>query len=323
MKVKSPLAAGKAFIFLLAFVHCSNVYGSLQTKNESPLSLKTKAGEIKGSLLRPIKSHCPVVLIISGSGPTDRNGNNPMMTNNSLKLLAEELIRHNIASVRYDKRGVAESQVAGKKEEDLRFDDYVSDAVDWIKLLKADKRFTKVIVLGHSEGSLIGMIAARTANADGFISVAGAGKSADKVLRMQLQSQPQVVLDMTDPILDSLVLGKTVSEVNPMLNALFRPSVQPYLISWFKYDPQAEINKLLIPVLITQGTTDIQVGADDAQALADANKNAKLVLIEKMNHILKESEADREQNIQTYTDPKLPVMSQFILETVNFIGEIK
>ena len=159
--------------------------------------------------------------------------------------------------MRYDKRGIAESKGAGKSETDLRFDDYVNDAKEWTQLLKKDKRFSKVIVIGHSEGSLIGMIAGTTA--DKFISIAGAGQSADKILKEQLSSQPKEVQDLSFPMIDSLKNGKTIDNVPPMLNSLFRPTVQPYMISWFKYDPQNEIKKLSILTLILQGTTDIQV----------------------------------------------------------------
>ena len=127
---------------------------------EEEITLETKTGDIKGSLLIPsVSEKTAVVLIIAGSGPTDRNGNNPMMTNNSLKMLAKELQKNGIASVRYDKRGIGESKNSGLQEIDLRFEDYVQDVEGWIKLLKEDDRFSNIIVLGHSEGSLIGMIA--------------------------------------------------------------------------------------------------------------------------------------------------------------------
>jgi fermentation-respiration switch protein FrsA (DUF1100 family) len=103
-----------------------------------------------------------------------------------------------------------------------------------------------------------------------------------------------------------------------MLNALARPSVQPYMISWFRYDPGQEISKLTIPVLIVQGTTDIQVSEEDARALASANPKAKLVLIEKMNHIFKEAQADRAGNIATYNNPSLPVASELVKRVVDF-----
>ena len=130
----------------------------------------------------------PVVLLLSGSGPTDRNGNSPMLPgkNNSLQMLAEGLASNGIASLRYDKRGVGESAKAMMAEADLRFETYVDDAVAWCEQLRKDKRFSAVIIAGHSEGSLIGMLAAKRCNAAGFISIAGAGRAAADILRTQL-----------------------------------------------------------------------------------------------------------------------------------------
>lgn len=286
---------------------------------EMPLVLHTNTGSIFGTLTLPKNfKNGKVALIIAGSGPTDRNGNNPMMTNNSLQMLAHGLAERNIASLRYDKRGIGESKSAIKKEADLRFDDYVNDAKGWIDLLKNDKRFSKVIVIGHSEGSLIGMIAA-PGKADGFISIAGAGRSADKILKEQLSKQPGNIKELSFPIIDSLVNDKTVQNVPPVLFSLFRPSVQPYIISWFHYDPQIEIAKLQIPVLIVQGTNDIQVSTEDANLLAKANEQAHLVLVENMNHIFKTIDGDRAKNISTYSDPTLPISEKLLSSIVDFI----
>lgn len=286
---------------------------------ETKITLQTTTGELHGTLTIPEKSgKVPVALFIAGSGPTDRDGNNPMMKNNSLKILGTELAKNAIATLRYDKRGIGESKGAAKSESDLRFDDYVDDAKEWIQLLKQDKRFSKVIVIGHSEGSLIGMIAA--SRADKFVSIAGAGQSADKILKEQLKAQPQQVQDMTFPIIDSLKNGKMVENVNPMLNSLFRQSVQPYMISWFKHDPQGEIGKLIIPVLIVQGTNDIQVSVEDAKRLAAANQKAKLILVDKMNHIFRRVEGeDRQTNIATYSKSDLPIAAELVKSTVRFI----
>ncbi|MDZ4714175.1 MAG: alpha/beta fold hydrolase [Cytophagales bacterium] len=304
--------------FILVALCCQAFICSDTTLVSSPLALQTNTGTIAGTLLTPAQFRkIPVVLIIAGSGPTDRDGNNPMMKNNSLKMLAMELGRNGIATLRYDKRGIGESKAAAKSEADLRFNDYVNDAKDWIQLLKQDKRFSKVIVIGHSEGSLIGMIAA--GNADKFISIAGAGQSADKILKEQLSAQPQGVQDIAFPILDSLANGHLVNKVNPMLNSIFRPSVQPYMISWFRYDPQVEIKKLSIPVLILQGTNDIQVSTADAERLSAANPAAKLVLLEGMNHILKNVPGDRQANIATYGNPTLPLADILITITRDFI----
>jgi alpha/beta superfamily hydrolase len=309
-------------IFLLAAFSLIS-QNEKETKNtEKSITLETKSGNIEGTLLLPDNlSNIPVALIIAGSGPTDRDGNNPMMKNNSLKMLAEELCKNNIASLRYDKRGIAASMEAGLDEKELRFENYIDDAAAWIELLKQEKQFSKIVVIGHSEGSLIGMIAVQKAAVDIFVSIAGVGQSADKTLKEQLKSQPQIVIDAAFPIIDSLVQGKTIDNVDPMLYSLFRPSVQPYIISWFKYDPQNEINKLKQPVLIVQGTTDIQVSVDDANNLLNANKNAKLEIIEGMNHIFKEAEADRQKNISTYSQPDLPVKKELIEVIVDFIKE--
>jgi pimeloyl-ACP methyl ester carboxylesterase len=302
---------------------CLSVFFSLAASaqtalnfSESAVELTTATGTIKGTLLLPtVKKSMPVALIIAGSGPTDRDGNNPMIKNNHLKMLAEGLATRGIACVRYDKRGIAQSQGAAPEEKDLRFEHYINDAAGWITLLKTDKRFSKVIVLGHSEGSLIGMLAVQHAKADAFVSLAGAGRRADQLIRQQLQTQPQQVKDQTFPILDTLVMGKTVDTVNPAFAALFRPSVQPYLISWFRYDPQKEIKKLSVPVLIVQGKNDLQVSESEAMLLAEAAPEKKLVFIDKMNHILKESPPDMQANAATYSNPTLPVI-QLCIETI-------
>ncbi len=282
------------------------------------VNLQTPGGTIYGTLTTPVTvNQWPVALIIAGSGPTDRDGNNVKMKNNSLKILSEELAKQGIASLRYDKRGIAESKDAGKSEADLRFDDYIADAAGWIETLKKDKRFSQVIVIGHSEGSLIGMIAA--AKADKFVSVAGAGRSIDKVLKQQLSAQPKEIQDISFPIIDSLKAGKTVADAPAMLYALFRPSVQPYMISWFRYDPATEIKKLSIPVLIIQGTNDIQVSVEDAKLLSAAKPQAGFILIENMNHIFRIVTGDRQANMVTYGNPELPISNELVKGISDFI----
>ena len=308
------------FFLLLISISCTSQVKSDSNRIESPVSLKTSTGEIFGTLTTPLNfSNGPLVLIIAGSGPTDRNGNNPMMKNNNLQQLAWGLSEAGIATIRYDKRGIAASSKAMKSEADLRFEDYINDIKDWIAFIKKDNRFSKIIIAGHSEGSLLGMIAARGI-ADQFISIAGLGKPANETLREQLESQPEQVKEIAFPILDSLSVGLTVSNPNPMLAALFRPSVQPYLISWFNYNPQTEITKLKMPVLIAQGDQDIQVTVKDAELLANAKKDAQLFVIKGMNHIFKMvSSDDRNENIKTYSNPNLPISTALLDKIISFI----
>jgi Lysophospholipase len=294
--------------------------------SESEVVLKTSTGDIYGTLTIPnnVKTS-PIVLIIAGSGPTDRDCNSPLgIQTNAYKMLSESFAKNGISTLRFDKRGIGKSKPAMTSESELRFETYIKDVVAWISLLKSDKRFSSIVVLGHSEGALIGMIAAEQTNVAGYISVAGIGKSADKILQEQLKTKlPPQLLDESNRILDSLKIGKTVSNVNSNLGVLYRPSVQPYLISWIKYDPAKEICKLKIPVLIIQGTADLQVSVSDSKLLSEAKPDAKVLIIENMNHVLKESDSDMQKNMATYRNPALPLKVGLTDDIVKFIRTIK
>ncbi len=268
----------------------------------------------------------PVVLLISGSGPTDRNGNSPMLPgeNNSLRMVAEALAARGIASVRYDKRGIGASRSAMGSEADLRFEMYADDAATWAQQLRADRRFSTVTIVGHSEGSLLGMLATRRAKADAYVSIAGVGRPADQVLHDQLAAgAPAALAAEADRAMALLVAGKTADSVSPALAALFRPSVQPYIISWFRYDPSAELRTLGVPVLILQGTTDFQVTVEDARLLAAADPKATLLIVDGMNHVLKMVPADQAAQVRSYSDPSLPVAPQLIDAIATFVKGVR
>jgi uncharacterized protein len=294
--------------------------------SESEMILKTSTGDIYGTLTVPINlKTSPLVLIIAGSGPTDRDCNSIMgIKTNAYKMLAENFAEKGISTLRFDKRGIGQSKAAMTSESDLRFETYINDVLAWVSYLKTDPRFSKIILLGHSEGSLIGMAAAEQTDIAAFISVAGAGKPADQILKDQLKTKlPPALMDQSNKILDSLKMGLTVTNVDPGLVSLYRPSVQPYMISWLKYDPALIISELKIPVLIIQGTTDLQVSVDDARLLAAAKPEAKLLIIENMNHVLKESDTDVQKNIATYKNPELPLKQGLVDEIVSFIEKGK
>jgi alpha-beta hydrolase superfamily lysophospholipase len=293
---------------------------------EDSTVLVTPTGTIFGTLELPaVAPPVPVVLIIAGSGPTDRNGNSPALpgANNSLEMLADGLAQRGIASLRYDKRGIAGSRAAMTSESDLRFSNYVDDARDWIRQLRGDRRFSTITVAGHSEGSLIGILAASEAGADGFVSLEGAGRNAMDIIAAQLavQLSPNVV-DQAKSIMAKVASGQTPDSVPAFLAPLFRPSVQGYLASWFKYTPSVEIAKLSIPVLIIQGTTDIQTSEEDAKLLAAGLPGAKLVMIEGMNHLLKNAPPGRAEQMPTYSDPTVPVVPQLLDQLASFVTGI-
>jgi pimeloyl-ACP methyl ester carboxylesterase len=306
---------------LLATVALAQSAGVASTS----LDLQTPTGTIHGTLEIPRgPAPFPIALLCAGSGPTDRDGNDSAVKNNSLKLLAEGLAEHGIATLRFDKRGVGASRAAAPREEGLRFDMYVDDAIAWIDQLRRDPRFKGLAVVGHSDGALVGIVAATRVAVDTIVAISGAGRPADDVLldqlTRQLASQPRA-LEEARRILGELRAGRTVPKVDAGFAALFRPSVQPYLISWFRYDPTRELAKLTIPVLIVHGTTDLQLNTTEARALTRAKPDARLEIIEGMNHVLKIAPGDAQANLATYTNPTLPLAPELVETVAKFLRQ--
>jgi len=277
---------------------------------------------IKGTLFSPekVSKKNKLVILIAGSGPTNRNGNQVGTQNNSLKFLAEGLTQNGFAVFSYDKRIFAQMIAKTLDEKTLSFEDFIKDAKDVVTYFKSQKKYDKIIIAGHSEGSLIGMVAAQD-NVDGYISLAGAGRPADELITEQVMQNSPSLKEAVEKDFAILKEGKTFENKNPMLASIFRESVQPYMISWIKYHPQNEIKKLSIPILIINGTTDIQVPPSDAELLHTANPKSELKIIENMNHIFKEIKMD-DDNIKSYSDPKLPVIPELIHVMTLFINSI-
>lgn len=297
---------------------------SVANAAEEPITLTTPTGKIHGMLMLPDSgTHCPVVVIIAGSGPTDMDGNTigSRYSNNSLKMLAEGLAANGIASVRYDKRGIGKSHEAGIKEEELRFEHYIDDATAWADKLGNDSRFSKVVIAGHSEGSLIGMVASRKSSAvKAYISIAGCGRAAYEVIEEQLKRQPEQVQREAAAINKELREERTIDDIPHYLAPLYRRSVQPYLISWFRYNPAEEIAKLTIPVLIVQGDMDIQVTVSEAERLRMARIFSSYHIIPGMNHLLKHcGSTDPIAQMQSYQNPALPIVEEVIKVISRFV----
>lgn len=291
--------------------------------SEQEATLAVHGGVLHGTLSLPDgQGKVPVVLLHAGSGPTDRNGNSAMLPgqNNALRMLAEALARNGIATLRYDKRGIGASASAGRREADLRLDDYIDDATAWLRQLRADPRFTNVLMAGHSEGALIAMVACQKAQLDGCVLIAGAGNALDDILRVQLKPRlPPELYAQNERILLALKRGEQVNDVPPALLALYRPSVQPYLISSLKVDPRAVVGALRMPLLILQGANDLQVAVADAQALSAAAPAARLVIVPGMNHVLKMVSGDLAQQMPSYGDPALPLAPALVDAVTAFV----
>lgn len=276
---------------------------------------------IKGTLFSSLKTEKKpnLVILIAGSGPTDRNGNQAATgDNNSLKFLAEGLTDSKTSVFSYDKRILKQLKDKNLDEKSLRFDDMITDACDVFTYFKSQNKYNKIFIVGHSEGSLIGMATTTKMKADAFISLAGPGRSIDEVLSEQIEKNLPTLKEDSKPVIDSLKNGKTVAIKNPYLNSLFRESVQPYLISWMKYKPQDEIKKVQVPILLINGTKDLQVPESDANLLNKANPKSELFIVENMNHVLKEIIND-DDNLKSYSNPDLPVMPRLIERIKVFI----
>ena len=278
---------------------------------------------LNGTLYTPIQHNkkTNLVILIAGSGPTDRNGNQNGLVNNSLKLLAEALANNGIAVYSYDKRIFAQMATAKLDEASLSFDHFIDDAKAVVQFFKNQKKYRTITIAGHSEGALIGMVAAN-GNTDAYISIAGAGRPIDDVLLEQIEKQAPFLKDEVQKNLASLKNGNTFELKNQMLASLFRASVQPYMISWIKYNPQNEIKKLRIPILLINGDKDIQVSVNDAQLLQQAKPDAQLKIIPDMNHIFKEIKGDDAENKASYTNPDLPISVELSSIITTFIRSL-
>ena len=273
------------------------------------IALPSQPAPLHGTLLTP-DGATAVAVILPGSGPTDRDGNSPLgVSASTYRLLAEGLAEQGIATVRIDKRGIAASAAAGPAEADLRFDSYAADARAWATEAASRAGLPCAWLIGHSEGALVALKAVEGGDDKvcGLILLSGAGRPAGAVLREQLATLPEPMKTQAFAVLTELEAGRTVADTPPALAALFRPSVQPYLISWLPLDPAALLAAYDGPVFIGQGTTDLQIGVTDAQGLAAANPKATLKLWDGVNHLLKTAPADRAANLATYSDPTLPL----------------
>ena len=274
---------------------------------------------IDGSLVVPNSGSDQLAIIIAGSGPTDRDGNQNFLKSNNLKKLAIALADNNIASFRYDKRIVKQIKT-NTTDPNIRFDDFVTDALDVVKYFKSKNEFKKIYIIGHSQGSLIGMLAAKT-DVDGMISLAGAGQSIDNVIIEQVEKTAPMFTADTKRVFDILRSGKTTTNYPPALASVFDISIQEFMMSWMKYDPAQVINELNIPILLINGTKDLQVEPAEAELLHAANKNSELKLIDKMNHVLFIIEGDAQENAKSYNNPSLKISEELIKSIVDFIKQ--
>ncbi len=309
----------KVLLSTLSILFCLNVW-ALQ-KDQYYVVTHNAKDTLWGTLQVPSNVQQPnLVIIIAGSGPTDRDGNSSQgLQTNAYKMLADSLEAAGIASLRYDKRGVGKSiPHAVQHEDQLRFDTYVNDVLLWVKQLEKEQGFGKLFLLGHSEGALLATLAAQQCKLAGVISVSGAGSPIGQILRQQIAKNAPAYQLQADTIINTLEKGQTLQVTTEALAPIFRASIQPYLISWMRYDPAKELAQLKLPLLILQGTADLQVPVSEAQKLRQACPTAKYYEIEAMNHVLKTVGNDQNANLAAYANPKLPIDSDLCHAIIAF-----
>jgi len=283
------------------------------------------AGGLHGTYARPADGPepGPAVLIIAGSGPTDRNANGPLISTDTYRELAEGLAASGIRSLRYDKRGIGESRAMVAREEDVTFEDYIADVVVAAKDLAQRVDVSAVFLAGHSEGAILALAATAKSQVRGIVLLCSPGRDMLGGVRAQLKDKlPPDLQSSANVILDALTAGSRVSDIPPPLHVLFRPSVQPFLISAGRYHPAKMIAGVSIPVLVLHAERDLQVARDDFDLLRAAKPDARFVILPDANHTLKTSPADLQGNLALYKNPSAPLDPGVMPPIVEFVREV-
>jgi pimeloyl-ACP methyl ester carboxylesterase len=259
----------------------------------------------------------PVALLIAGSGSTDRDGNGPQIKPATLKKLAEQLLARNIATLRYDKRGAGGWKAEFGRPEDFRFKDYVDDAVLLVNFLRGGGKFSRVVLVGHSEGGLVAILAARRVPVDRLVLLATAARRQGDLLKAQLEKQlkPEIFA-ATAKAIDAIMAGQIVDPLPPGL--VIPPAMQPGIASAFTEDPIDPLRKLETPTLIVGGGRDHQVARLDFVALAAAAPTAKTLWLADMNHVLNDV-SDEADDLAAYSQSERPLDGVLIDQVASFI----
>lgn len=289
---------------------------------EEEVRLKNGAIELPGTLSFPkTQNQLPLVIFIHGSGNVDRNGNQAGVGVNAnyIKTLADSLNQRGIAFYRYDKRTATISNL--EKLENITLKDFVEDAKISIDHFKNDRRFSTLFLIGHSQGSLVGMLCI-TPEISGYISIAGPGQTVDKTMVEQINNQNADLAKLAGEHFQELKTTDTILKVHPFLMQVFQPQNQKFLKSWMMLDPVVEIKKITIPMLLIHGEEDLQVTKIDLEKLKGKQPNSQVALIPHMNHVLKDvySMAD---NQNSYFKEDFPLSSELVEVIVEFINPKK
>ncbi|MBW1298805.1 alpha/beta hydrolase [Aquimarina litoralis] len=303
---------------ILLIILTSFCFGQEKEEKEYNSAIVRVNRFIEGTLATPYSDDSvPLIIFIMDAGAINREGNDRMSKNDAFKLLAIELAKQGIASYRYDKR-LFKIDAYGIRENELSIDHFIKDAEDIVSYFQQNGNYSKIILAGHGQGSLVGMVAAKN-NVNGFISIAGNAQSIDQIVVQQLEKQaPGLDKSAAVAFSDLKEKGRAIN-YDPALESIFGYQLQPFMKSWLKYTPSEEIQNLDIPILILQGDKDLQVEVSEAEKLKEAMPNAEYAVIENMNHILRKIEGSRLENHKSYNEYWLEIMPEVITTIVKFV----
>jgi hypothetical protein len=286
--------------------------------NASAEESQVRVGAIDAWLTVPADAERPpVALLIAGSGTVDHDGNLPEIKPATLKKLAEQLSARKIATLRYDKRGAGGWKPEFGKPEDFRFKDFVTDAAALVNYLHDSGKFSGITVIGHSEGGLVGILAARQSPVDRLVLLVTSARRQGDLLKAQIENKlsPDVYTPIAKAI-DAIMAGQIVDPTPPGLS--IPPPMQPGIASAFNEDPIAPLKRLEQPILIAGGGRDRQVAPVDFKRLSEASPDAKTLWLPDMNHVLIDV-ADEADNLKAYNEPERPLDTDLVDAVAAFI----
>ncbi len=275
----------------------------------------------EGLLVTPYSDeNIPLIIFIMDAGAINRDGNDRMSKNDTFKQLSHELARSGVATYRYDKR-LFKMDGLGIKEHEISFDHYIEDAISIINYFKKNGNYSRIVIAGHGQGSLVSIMAATRSSIDGLISIAGNAQSIDQVIIEQIAKQAPGLDKSASVAFEQLKKNGRAAGYDPALESIFRYNQQSFMKSWIQYDPSKEISKLEIPILIMQGDKDIQVELAQAEKLKESAPQAEYLIVTNMNHILKEIKGGRLENHKSYNEPTRKIMPEVLTSITNFVSQ--
>ncbi len=325
-------AFGLLFTLFSTFIFAQqsgNPFPKVSNPNEQTYKIKTASSTIEGVLRVPKTSisagtaQNTLVFIVPDASGTDRDGNmGDGIKAAPYRHLSENLAANGIATFRYDKRGVGNSTFEGENKP-IVFEDFIGDAQKCLDSLRASGKFSKIIVAGHGEGALVGMILAQRTPFDGFVSLAASAKRIDSFMVDQVRRGSPELAYALRVVYDKWEKNEPVDSFPKAIKDYIHPALKPFVIDMMRFMPTVEIAKVRVPTLIIHGKTDVSVPFASGVRLSKAKPDAQFYLHESMNHVLKDGDLNLLDTKKVNENPNLPLSTGLVSTIVNFIIKVE